>query len=272
VAYFSPKIEIKNAVRAALDEALPTWEANYEPGNVSDYLISYANDEIAAKGAAIAWLTSQSDKDPATLEWVEMPTGDQHDHWYDLIQNHDDGIPTDTGINVRHRLPAGIRDAARQASGQQPDSAAAHCCGNCDGIDPATCLANPDRAASTPDPTIADDPTPLRWGLGDVLHGDDDTVIVCMSGPDREPYWLELDPERAAALRDDLADPHAPAAGLSDTQPANDRATVLDEAIKAVLGRVQAYEGMGQEAIALNRERSAIAEKLRRMADEETSR
>lgn len=57
------------------------------------------------------------------------------------------------------------------------------------------------------DPTTADNPVPLRWGLGDVLHGDDDTTIICLSGPNREPYWLELDHERAAALRGDLAGP-----------------------------------------------------------------
>ncbi|GGU84425.1 hypothetical protein GCM10010275_19350 [Streptomyces litmocidini] len=130
---------------------------------------------------------------------------------------------------------AGIRAAARQ-TGQQPDKApwhadgrhgptpeeaeqfirhmatehpaAAHSCGNCDGIDPGTCLANPERTASVPDPTTADDPVQLRWGLGDVLHGDDDTVTVCLSGPDREPYWLGLDADRAAALRDDLAGPY----------------------------------------------------------------
>ncbi|MFE0651373.1 hypothetical protein ACFVZH_22570 [Streptomyces sp. NPDC059534] len=64
-------------------------------------------------------------------------------------------------------------------------------------------------AAEQPDPTTNDDPTPLRWGLGDVLHGDDDTVIVCLSGPapDHAPYWLELDAERAAVLRKDLAAP-----------------------------------------------------------------
>ena len=55
----------------------------------------------------------------------------------------------------------------------------------------------------------ADDPTRLRWGLNDVLWGDDDSVTVLMSGPDREPYWLELDPERAAVLREDLAGPPA---------------------------------------------------------------
>ncbi|QGZ53303.1 hypothetical protein GPZ77_34295 (plasmid) [Streptomyces sp. QHH-9511] len=71
------------------------------------------------------------------------------------------------------------RDAARQAAGQ--------------------------TAAEQPDPTTADDPVPLRWGLNDVLYGDDDTTTICLSGPDREPYWLELDPDQAAVLRDDLA-------------------------------------------------------------------
>ncbi|MFF0277496.1 hypothetical protein [Streptomyces sp. NPDC004330] len=46
------------------------------------------------------------------------------------------------------------------------------------------------------------------------------------------------------------------------------RAAVLDEAIKAVLGRVEAYEGMGQDAVDRNRERTAIAAMLRRMAEE----
>uniref|UniRef100_UPI001906E6D1 hypothetical protein n=1 Tax=Streptomyces adelaidensis TaxID=2796465 RepID=UPI001906E6D1 len=53
----------------------------------------------------------------------------------------------------------------------------------------------------------ADDPTRLRWGLNDVMWGDDDTITVLLSGPDREPYWLELEPERAAVLREDLAGP-----------------------------------------------------------------
>ena len=130
---------------------------------------------------------------------------------------------------------AGIRDAARTASGQQPECVPCGDTGACNGgpcAHPATGgavdsngipKAASNGAATPPDPTTADDPTPLRWGLGDVLHGDDDTVIVCLSGPapDRAPYWLELDAERAAALRDDLA---APAAG----QPAEAHTT--DEA------------------------------------------
>jgi hypothetical protein len=51
------------------------------------------------------------------------------------------------------------------------------------------------------------EPTLLRWSLDDVMWGDDDTITVLLSGPDREPYWLELDPARAAILRRNLAGP-----------------------------------------------------------------
>ncbi|MFJ5820039.1 hypothetical protein ACIQGT_40070 [Streptomyces sp. NPDC093108] len=62
-------------------------------------------------------------------------------------------------------------------------------------------------AVGTVDLAAADNPTQLRWGLGDVLWGDDDTVTVLLSGLQGEPYWLELGEERAAALRQDLAGP-----------------------------------------------------------------
>lgn len=73
------------------------------------------------------------------------------------------------------------------------------------------------------DLAAAQDPTPLRWGLGDVLWGDDDTVTVLLSGPAGEPYWLELDPERAAVLREDLAGP--------DGAVVVDRAALIREVI-----------------------------------------
>lgn len=67
----------------------------------------------------------------------------------------------------------------------------------------------------------ADDPTLLRWGLNDTLWGDDDTVTVLLSGPAGEPYWLELDPERAGVLREDLAGPDgAEPLTVADTLPA----------------------------------------------------
>jgi hypothetical protein len=87
-----------------LDLVLPAWEAMYEPGNVSNYLIGYANSEAAAKGAAQAWLKSQKDE-PGRLEWAEMPLrdDDKYDRWFDLIERHDDGIDIGPGITVRRR-------------------------------------------------------------------------------------------------------------------------------------------------------------------------
>jgi hypothetical protein len=75
-----------------------------------------------------------------------------------------------------------------------------------------TLLAEIDRLRAeserhSEDLASADNPTHLRWGLNDVLWGDDDTVTVLLSGPDLEPYWLELEPDRAAVLRRDLAGP-----------------------------------------------------------------
>ncbi|MHB9861918.1 hypothetical protein [Streptomyces sp. YIM S03343] len=49
------------------------------------------------------------------------------------------------------------------------------------------------------------EPGPLRWGLDDVMHGDDGHTIVLLSDADRRPYRLDLGPGRAAALRDALA-------------------------------------------------------------------
>lgn len=78
---------------------------------------------------------------------------------------------------------------------------------------------------STEDLASADNPTQLRWGLNDVLRCDDDRVIVMLSGPDLEAYWLELDPERAAVLREDLAGP--------DGAPSPERDTLIAELLPA---------------------------------------
>lgn len=155
------------------------------------------------------------------------------------------GLVIDDPRNIAAAATAGIRDAARQAAGQPAAAEHVHRLGNADedgGIlddwdncrDPhcpgptAAEIARARQAAVQLDPTTADDPTPLRWGLGDVLYGDDDTTIICLSGPNGEPYWLELDPEHAAALRDDLAGPDGPpAAGQPDTQQQAEPAPVV---------------------------------------------
>jgi hypothetical protein len=85
-----------------LDVVLPAWEAMYEPGNVSDYLIGYANSEAAAKGAAEAWLRSEKDE-PGRLEWLPQNPVDGYDTEFELVEHHDDGIDTGPGITVRHR-------------------------------------------------------------------------------------------------------------------------------------------------------------------------
>jgi len=87
-----------------LNLVLPAWEAMYEPGNVSDYLIGYANSEAAAKGAAVAWLRSQKDE-VGRLEWVPQNPLDGYDAEFELGELHDDGVDTGPGIVVRHRVP-----------------------------------------------------------------------------------------------------------------------------------------------------------------------
>ncbi|WP_098007890.1 hypothetical protein [Streptomyces sp. sk226] len=84
-----------------LAAAIPEWEAVYEP---SDYLIGYANSEAAAKGAAIAWVLTQTDKTADRLEWNPTPHGDDHDEHFELSERHDDGIDTAVGVTVQRRL------------------------------------------------------------------------------------------------------------------------------------------------------------------------
>ena len=67
----------------------------------------------------------------------------------------------------------------------------------------------PAEIANMAGPDFQPEPIRLRWGLDDVEYGDDDTVTLLLSGPDGEPYLLELEPERAAVLRQNLAGPDA---------------------------------------------------------------
>ncbi|MER6350593.1 hypothetical protein ABT186_01755 [Streptomyces sp. NPDC001634] len=109
---------------AIIAEVLPDWEAMYEPGNVSDYLIGYANDEHAAKGAAEAWMRSQAEV-TGRLEWVpdeRLATG-RYDRWFELVERHDDGVDTGPGIVVRRRLAVEAHDTGTQ----QPTERCAHC-------------------------------------------------------------------------------------------------------------------------------------------------
>lgn len=121
---------------------------------------------------------------------------------------------------------------------------------------------------TTSETTAAEErePIQLRWGLDDVMYGDDDTTTVLLSGPDREPYWVELDPERTAVLRDALAGPEAAAAPPA---PA-DRAAVLAEAAEVAgqMGGRFGTDDHGDVDAGWNDACEAIATDLRRLAGE----
>ncbi|MFE2965545.1 hypothetical protein ACFXKC_18065 [Streptomyces sp. NPDC059340] len=110
--------EVRRLRADAAAELLPAWEAVYEPGNVSDYLIGYANDEAPAKAAAEAWMRSQAEV-TGRLEWLpeeQLATG-RYDQWFELIERHDDGIDTGPGITVRRRTPAPVAAVVSSADG-----------------------------------------------------------------------------------------------------------------------------------------------------------
>ncbi|MFH9269220.1 hypothetical protein ACH4KN_33955 [Streptomyces sp. NPDC017546] len=112
--------------------------------------------------------------------------------------------------------------------------------------------------------TEEQEPVQLRWGLDDVMYGDDDTTTVLLSGPGREPYWVELDPERTAALRDALAGPATPPAPVG-------RAAILHEAADFTETLRQFTPATGARKGAQVSENVGIlrvADHLRRLADE----
>lgn len=88
-------------------------------------------------------------RDPATCDtFVAQP--DTDDDRRPVVFISTTGLNKGVYVPLGHveEVVAGIRDAARQ-TGQQPT----HSCGNCDGIDPDTCLSNPGRAAAGLDAT-----------------------------------------------------------------------------------------------------------------------
>ncbi|WP_328721766.1 hypothetical protein OHT52_21245 [Streptomyces sp. NBC_00247] len=97
-------------------------------------------------------------------------------------------------------------------------------------------------AEETPD---EQEPTQLRWGLDDVMWGDDDTTTIMLSGPDGAPYWLELDPERAAALRDSLGGPEVPA--VTEVQQPTTQTDLPDRLCAVLTERYTALGNPGSE-------------------------
>jgi hypothetical protein len=89
-------------------QLVPLWEAVYEPGNVSDYLIGYANDEAPAKAAAASWFVAQQLDEVGRLVWAAQPHGGDFTAWFDLIHVDPEMGEVSTGITVRRRVPAAV--------------------------------------------------------------------------------------------------------------------------------------------------------------------
>ncbi|MGP3737973.1 hypothetical protein ACTWJ9_33220 (plasmid) [Streptomyces sp. GDS52] len=160
----------------------------------------------------------------------EGPDPEEHTDWIErTVAGGDVGL-LEAWITEARRLAeeakanteAGDKERRRMAD-KTPAAVCAECghsrAGHREGDDPVTpgeCTACPDDERHDYRPATDGEPTPLRWGLDDVMHGDDDTTTVLLSGPSGEPYWLELEPERAAALRESLAGPEEPAARVGE--------------------------------------------------------
>jgi hypothetical protein len=168
--------------------------------------------------------------------------------WLDSRLGHSEEIFRVAVLPLLEQTVQEVRNAARQASGQpvcacshpfdRHNTACAHCpcVGYAQTWPPQASGQQPDNAAGAPDPTTADDPTPLRWGLGDVLHSDDlapleeETHVVTDDSDD--PEHIDDCPGcEAFSLTGHVA---TPAAGLSDTQPTVDRAAVRERVRLAI--------------------------------------
>lgn len=123
----------------------------------------------------------------------------------------------------------------------------------------------PDEIANMCGPDTEQQPIQLRWGLDDVMWGDDDSVIVMLSGPDGEPYWLELDQERAAVLRQNLASPDGELDAVPVVAPATDRAAVLDDEAALIVRHCPDHGPQDQDGVWMDCH-CAVAEDMRKRA------
>jgi hypothetical protein len=95
------------------DQLLPPWEAVYESATFTPRLIAYCTSEVAARGAAEAWLREHGTV-PGGLEWMPDPqmVGDEWSDWHALTYRDADGLWIDTDVVVRRR-------AARTTTAQE---------------------------------------------------------------------------------------------------------------------------------------------------------
>lgn len=152
--------------------------------------LSTARSEREAMAARIAELEAEP------LAWAWKLDAKSLDNFLIALGSFSEHEPMDEAVDRIHELLRSYREATS--------------------VDGITWRIAPTQALREDEPLIVDadgaEPTLLRWGLNDVMWGDDDTVTVLLSDADGRPFWLELEDTQATVLRDDLAGPDGPAA------------------------------------------------------------
>lgn len=188
---------LRDRATAAIHEGRTTWSTGHTLGSRSLVVV----DDQEQPSVLIETYAARLERVNSYLALVGPATALALADWLDQAAKHHDATVIGAASVWRRDHEADERDAW---VAKQTDHAALAVARQVLGT-PATEF---DKAADE------QEPVQLRWGLDDVMYGDDDTTTVLLSGPGSEPYWLELDPERTAAMRNALAGPEAlPAPG-----------------------------------------------------------
>ncbi|MFJ8871056.1 hypothetical protein ACIRD6_35555 [Streptomyces sp. NPDC102473] len=124
--------------------------------------------EVEAHPAEHRW--SAELHDPLADEWlpgsrylVRDRAVNALNHGRKIAPTWKDGTPTERRL-VRETTTYTVEPEAAEAQQPTPAPAEAHACDNCDGIDPDTCLANPERTTPAPaEETKPEGPPVVAW-------------------------------------------------------------------------------------------------------------
>ncbi|WP_405611201.1 hypothetical protein OG292_19070 [Streptomyces sp. NBC_01511] len=191
---------------ASLREAAAMYEGDAR-AYLAEHDTAHRAETLAELDRVRAERTATRSTSPLPLGWTrQLDPGDLHSLVSELSAALLGYWHNDPDTLVLDRVQAVLIEHQRQAA--EAEQAA------------ATEKASTEVPTATPQPET--EPIPLRWGLDDVMYGDDDTTTLLLSGPGGEPYELELDPERTTALRDALAGPEQPQAGVEPAATPDD--------------------------------------------------
>ncbi|MFJ2780240.1 hypothetical protein [Kitasatospora sp. NPDC087315] len=79
-------------------DGCPSWEATYEPGNISTFHLGWHHTPHTARAAARAWFWEQH-TDTHTLLWYPVEPGT--DNWYEANRINHDGTESPANLIIR---------------------------------------------------------------------------------------------------------------------------------------------------------------------------